>query len=176
MKRKMLALGCFSLFCVALFAGESQAWHHHHRYVTHITCRPYNAFTPICWGNLYCDGCCPSPCGVAGGGMPMTMGMPPWASGPAGWGMQCANGYCGGATASDMSPKMAPSRPMPFTPPMPMPIGPNTTMYPPGGVAQANYPMYAPQYYPYYMPTYATPYMGWPAAQPMPYYWNGYGR
>ena len=22
---------------------------------------PYNAFTPICWGNLICDGCCPSP-------------------------------------------------------------------------------------------------------------------
>jgi hypothetical protein len=27
---------------------------------TQITCRPYNAFTPICWGNLTCDGCCPS--------------------------------------------------------------------------------------------------------------------
>jgi hypothetical protein len=75
-----------------------------------------------------------------------------------------------------MRPPM-PMSPMPgFTPPAPMPVPANTTAYPYYGVAQTNYPMYAPQYYPYYMPTYATPYMGWPTAQPMPMYWTGYGR
>src|SRR5260370_23962434 len=92
MKGKILALVLFRLCCLALFTGESQAffgllspyhpsslWHRQNRYVTHITCRPYNAFTPICWGNLVCDGCNPSPCGVAGGCLPLTMGMPAWA-------------------------------------------------------------------------------------------------
>src|SRR5580658_10342963 len=74
MKRKILALSVFSLCCVGLVTTPAQAWfglfspwNGHNRYVTHITCRPYNAFTPICWGNLYCDGCCPNPCGVASG-------------------------------------------------------------------------------------------------------------
>ncbi len=185
MKRKILALGLLSMCCVALFTSDSQAfgllapyrphslWNKHNRYTTTITCRPYNAFTPICWGNLVCDGCNPSPCGVASGCLPLTMGMPPWA---------CQGGqfggmpYMGGASASDMPPMMSPA-PSPYMPPMPMPVGPNTTMNPYSGVAQANYPMYAPQYQPnYYMPTYYQPYMGWQQQQPMPNYWYGYGR
>src|SRR2546423_62662 len=103
MKRKILALGLFSLCCLALFTGESRAffgllspyhpsslWHRHNRYVTHITCRPYNAFTPICWGNLVCDGACPSPCGVMGGSLPMTFGAPPFPS------LGCCNMPCMG--------------------------------------------------------------------------------
>lgn len=190
MKRKILAFGLLGLCWLALFAGESQAfgilspfnphslWHRNNRYVTHISCRPYNAFTPICWGNLVCDGCNPSPCGVASGCLPMTFGMPPFA---------CAGGhfgampYMGGAMATDM-PMMPPMHmapaPQPFNPPAPMPVGPNTTMaYPYNGVAQANYPTYAPQYYPnYYTPNYYNPYMSWQNPQPMPSYWYGYGR
>jgi hypothetical protein len=176
MKRKMLALGCLSVCWVAMFAMDCQAWHCRHKCAMHITCRPYNAFTPICWGNITCDGCCPSPCGVAGGQVPM---MGQLGCGVAGYGMPYATGF-GAASATDMRPMMPPAQSAPFVPPVPMPVGPNTTMVPPGAVAQANYPMYAPQYYvpqyyPYYVPTYATPYMGWPTAQPMPYYW-GYGR
>lgn len=26
-----------------------------------VCCKPYNAFSPICYGKLYCDGCCPAP-------------------------------------------------------------------------------------------------------------------
>ena len=191
MKRKILALGLFSLCSLAFFAGESQAffgllspyhpsslWHRHNRYVTHITCRPYNAFTPICWGNLVCDGCCPSPCGVASGQMPMTMGAPPWACGAG----PCFGSGCGpnGCMASDMPLMQGPPMhhaPMPnintqpFNAPMPMPLpmGPNTTMYPPTGVAQANY--YPMPYYPnYYTPGYYNPYTNY---QPAPYYWYG---
>jgi hypothetical protein len=219
MKRNILAIGLFSLCCVTFFAPPAQAffgifscWHPCNRYVTQITCRPYNAFTPICWGNLVCDGCCPSPCGVAGGQLPLTMGVPPWASscgsgccGPA----PCMGGSCGAPSyASDMPmmsgqamqmPMQMPMQQMPmqtspppsyqpqpnFTPPMPMPMGPNTTMqYPPmqNGVSQANYyPNYYPmtpaqQYYPNYsMPMY-NPYMAWPNTQAVPYYWYGNGR
>src|SRR5471032_856016 len=87
MKRNILAVSVFSLCCLALFSAESQAffglfspWNHHNRYTTQITCRPYNAFTPICWGNLVCDGCCPNPCGVASGQLPMNFGVPPFAN------------------------------------------------------------------------------------------------
>jgi hypothetical protein len=212
MKRKILAVGVLSLCCLGLAAGESQAFfgmfnpwnpysycNRHNRYVTQITCRPYNAFTPIAWGNLVCDGCVPNPCGVASGCLPLTMGPPPWACpgncGPSGCGMPYMGGGCGsgGCCASDMGPMMSsapmmsspPSYPMPmpqdnrgpggFQGPMPMPVGPNTTMmYPPNaGVAQANYqPAYYPMPYPnYYMPNYANPYAGW--QQPMPSYWYG---
>ena len=219
MKRKILALGLFGLCGLAFFAAEAKAffglcspWHRHNRYVTQITCRPYNAFTPICWGNLVCDGCCPNPCGVASGQMPMNMGAPPWACPCPGFdcGPPPFAGFpgCDGCLASDM-PMMAPppmhgppmrgpmygppmpgpygppmpgpmppdNRQPPFIgpPPMPLPPNPGMTMYPYTGVAQANYyPMYPqPQPYPnYYMPTY-NPYMGWPAAQPAPYYWYG---
>jgi hypothetical protein len=189
MKRKILALGLLSLCSLAMFAGESKAfldclspyhpcslWNRHNRYVTQITCRPYNAFTPICWGNLVCDGCCPPPCGVASGCCPMPMGVPPWAScGPQ---MGMGGGYAPPpdfSRASDMpyAPGMQPMpdiRSTPFTPPMPMPLpsGPNISMYPYQGVSQANYNPYTPPMPNYYMPVY-NPYQGW--QQPMPYYW-----
>jgi len=185
MKRNILALGFFSLCCLALFTGESNAffgllshhpsslWHRHNRYVTTITCRPYNAFTPIAWGNLVCDGCNPNPCGVASGCLPMSMGIPPWAY-QYGMGHGVGPGCCVGDAcgAGDMPAiRTQPS----FTPPMPMPAAPGTTMYPPmpQGVSQANYypqPMYAPQYYPGYYPAY-NPYM-----QQVPSYWYGQGR
>src|SRR4051794_14589629 len=41
----------------------------------HICCRQYNAFTPVCWGNVHCDGCCPNfGCGM-GSCMPGMCGM-----------------------------------------------------------------------------------------------------
>jgi hypothetical protein len=206
MKRKILALGLFSLCAVAFFTGESQAWfgplnpyspwsfwNCHNRYVTQITCRPYNAFTPICWGNLVCDGCCPNPCAVAGGCMPVNMGLPPFAApgccGPMGGGPSFAG--CGpqGCMGNDMMPLMQPAPmampgpgPMPeirnqplFNAPMPQPLppgpaNPNMTMYPPTGVTQANYPMYPPYNPNYCLPQYYNPYMPQQAA---PYYWYG---
>jgi hypothetical protein len=184
MKRKIIALGLLSLCSLALFAGESSAfyglfpyrpWHPHNRYVTQITCRPYNAFTPICWGNLICDGCNPNPCGVASGCLPMTMGVPPWASSP-GCAPSCGAPMGNFSSASDM-PYMQPAQPMPdirsapFSAPTPMPVGPNISMYPPNGVSQANYNPYAQPYANYYTPSYYNPYQ---AYQPMPYYWyNG---
>jgi hypothetical protein len=208
MKRKILALGLFSLCCLALFAGESRAfygllspynpnslWHRHNRYVTQITCRPYNAFTPICWGNIVCDGCCPNPCGVAGGCLPMNMGVPPFASmggccmpnmggccapGMGGGCMPGMGGACGPdySHASDMpmmQPQMMQQQPMqpmpdirsqPFSPPMPMPM-------PSGPNISMAYPQngvsqanYYPSYYPMYAPQYPNYYL--------PTYYNPY--
>jgi len=189
MKRNILAV--FSLCCLGLFTAESQAflglWNHHHKYTTQITCRPYNAFTPICWGNLVCDGCCPSPCGVANGCLPMGFGVPPFACMGGGFNPYMAGGCApmqpAYSYASDrpMNAPMTTPPPMPdprapFNPPMPMPQGPNpnVSMYSPYGVAQANYYVpYGVQYYPnYYMPGYYMPNY----YQPMPYYWYGYGR
>ena len=77
MKFTRWAVGIWSAAALLMVAGNADAWlccHHgcggccrHHCFETHICCRPYNAFTPICWGNLYCDGCCPNPQGVASG-------------------------------------------------------------------------------------------------------------
>ncbi len=166
MKRKILALSLFSLCCAGLFVAPARAgifspWCCHNRYTTQITCRPYNAFTPICWGNLVCDGCCPSPCGVASGCLPMNMGIPPWAcnyggqGGPS-MGAPCGGGACGadGCCASDMMPMQMPPqmqmmpqmqmpmqmmpqmqmpdiRTQPFMPPMPMQMPPQMQQ-PPG--------------------------------------------
>jgi hypothetical protein len=181
MKSKILALGFLSLCSMAMFAGESQAWlfqcFHHHKYTTQITCRPYNAFTPICWGNLVCDGCCPSFGGGGGCQMPMMMGAP-FACGYGGYGACGANG-CGGAPAATPPvTNFTPPMPMPagttFYPPsmqMPMPTAPNA-YYPSPDVSQANY--YPQGYYPqaYYpaMPTYYSPYAGY---YPAPNYWYG---
>src|SRR5207249_4702540 len=97
MKRNLLIAGLIGLCCLTMFAGETLSygllppyhpyslWNKHNRYVTQITVRPYNAFTPIAWGNLVCDGCVPNPCGVSMGQLPMAFGVPPFA----------ANGMCG---------------------------------------------------------------------------------
>jgi hypothetical protein len=185
MKRNILALG-LSACCLAYFAGDLQAWlfHHwkHNRYTTQITCRPYNAFTPICWGNLTCDGCCPSPCGVASGHMPLMMGAPPWACGAGpcfggGYGHDPFMGFGGHMPMLAHPPMHGPMPPINnapnFTPPTPTPLpqNPNNTMIPPIGVSQANfYPM--PYYVPMAMPMQYNPYMGMPYA-PAPGYWYG---
>ena len=203
MKRNLLVLGLLALSCLALSVGETQAffgllnpcnpyslWNHHNRYVTQITCRPYNAFTPICWGNLVCDGCCPSPCGVASGCLPLNMGAPPWCGNYGMGGMPCMmpgygpgmGGACGpdGCCASDMSmPPMQMAPPMQMMPPqhaMPMPdvrTAPFSAPMP--GTSPYNTPMPGTSPFNAPMPSPAGPgAVGhWPAgsAQAMP--WNG---
>lgn len=222
MKRKILAFGVLSVCGLALITGEVVAfggglfspyshWHHRNRYTTNITVRPYNAFTPICWGNMVCDGVCPAPCGAAAGCLPMNFGVPPFASiGGCGappmtmMGCMTPNLYYGGfapsmGIASDMpAPQLMPgpgtyypagpgvpmnmpdirNQPGPYVPPMPIPVGPNTTMQQiPSPITQANFqPGGYPMYYPsYYHPAYA-PQMAWPQYQQAPSYWYNSGR
>jgi hypothetical protein len=182
-KRNLLVAGVLALVCLATGVGDVAAygllspfsrhslWHPHNRYVTQITVRPYNAFTPIAWGNLVCDGCVPNPCGVSAGVLPMSFGVPPFAAN----GMMPAP-MCGGdaCCAGDMhhGPIMnalpyglppGPHVPMPYGPmphgPMPygpMPHGPAPQMPPivahPAPHAYAFTPMPQPHAAPYAMP------------------------
>src|SRR5258708_565473 len=66
MKTKTLTLALLGM--VGWFLGTNDAgafWRC--RDYSVIKCRPYNAFTPLCWGNMTCDGCCPF-AGCGGGG------------------------------------------------------------------------------------------------------------
>jgi hypothetical protein len=180
MKRNSLTLGLLALLTLALQVTDADAFFCCRpllgrrccgRYCTQITCRPYNAFTPICWGNLVCDGCCPSPCGVANGNLPWGYmgGYGAYAGGmgccapsctgqfygvPYGGGMSCPGGGC----LPDTTITPAPATPAPapnFTPPPPTP----TSYYPygmyPYGVMQTAYNPYLYRgYYPAYYGNY----------------------
>ncbi|MFO0964469.1 MAG: hypothetical protein U0793_02615 [Gemmataceae bacterium] len=174
MKKKLLALGALSVAVIALCVSDASAfWFHRclgcrgccNRYQSVIVCRPYNAFTPICYGNITCDGCCPSPC-CAPAALPS---LQPW----------CGAGYspCGDPCGAPvMGP--APVFPMPTAPP---PVAaPAVTMANQPGVYTASYqpypyyPTYYQGYYPYpmgygYMPVNPVP-MGYMPAYPMPNY------
>src|SRR3954447_10347458 len=110
MKRFLLAT-VVSVAALALPSGQASAGHHHHCYDKCCTfcCKPYNAFSPICCGTLFCDGCCPQfgcqmhqppggPGPYAGGGCPD--GVCPAGMGPDGI---CADGSCGGAGGAPWS-------------------------------------------------------------------------
>src|SRR5437588_6142927 len=82
MKIKMFVLGVLSIFGWALSSSGASAFfllpHCFHRNYSVIICRPYNAFTPMCYGNVVCDGCCPSPyCGGGGCQPPIQHCLPP---------------------------------------------------------------------------------------------------
>jgi hypothetical protein len=66
MKSKIYVWSLLSVVGMAVAATPASAFwwlfHKHHgihRHSTVIVCRPYNAFTPVCSGNIVCDGCCP---------------------------------------------------------------------------------------------------------------------
>jgi hypothetical protein len=144
--------------------------------------RPYNAFTPVCSGNITCMGCMPFCCPTPGyNGMMVQPGY--------GADSSCQGGACeggetvinnGGTTVNECQkaqglpplPQMPQlSQPNPFTNPLqPLPANaPNPASRAPtaSGAIQANYYQgYAPAYNPYLYYTYS------PMGQ-MPYYWNG---
>ena len=169
MKFTRWAVGLWSLTALLMLAGNADAWlfnhcggchgchsHCHHCYETHICCRAYNAFTPICWGNLYCDGCCPN-MGGGGGGCCASMGWSGCAPGSlcaAPWGVAPQNLACtpyplypGYGDPNQVNPGMLPSVPTS----MPLPPGavptPPVNNVPPvlNHTAQVPYP--GPYYY-----------------------------
>jgi hypothetical protein len=108
--------GCGAMFCV----------------------RQYNAFSPVCCGTVYCDGCCPfgppgGGCGPAGCGLPFS-GMP--ACGPGGCPGPCADGVCQGAPVGGGAPcgdgaclgSLPPSDLAPGAPASGAPVGAPTTV------------------------------------------------
>jgi hypothetical protein len=151
MKSKLLVLSFLSLAGLAAGATPAQAWLFHHghgihRHSTVIICRPYNAFTPVCYGNLVCDGCCP-------------IGLPSHGHGDACVGGACGpmfdgpvlGGYdVGGIPPSAMHPSMYVGAPMPVPGQQPINLPPGAQFIPPGAQAfppppaPANTQTYAP--------------------------------
>jgi hypothetical protein len=135
--------------------------------------RPYNAFSPVCCGTVYCDGCTPFGCG-APGCLPYS-GFP--GCGPGGC---CDGGIVSQPMptgASQMYPTGAvpamPVAPVPQALPNPLPKGPPAAS---AGFGQPGiYPVsYSPGYYPAYGYGYGyVPQMPAYGAGNVPAYWNG---
>ncbi len=183
MNRNLWVLGLLSIVGVSLSVSDASAFllrHRlfHHRHMTHITCRPYNAFTPICWGNLVCDGCTPSPCAVAGGQIPMgcgPMGCSPWNN--MGSVQQFMPSECG-TTLPDTTGMVYPGQTMPMYTPAQQQYA--SYYYPtPYPVQNVGYQGYYPGYnYPvgYNYPANYNYGYNQNAWQPNPYYWYNTGR
>src|SRR6185437_13302700 len=61
--KKRILVGLLSVAALLVNSTVSYAWLFNHccgcKYSMYICCRPYNAFTPVCSGNISCNGCCP---------------------------------------------------------------------------------------------------------------------
>ena len=114
--KKLLPAAILALIVSGVMTSESFAWGCCFGLIPHHGCcgccgcgaqfcvRQYNAFSPVCCGTVYCDGCCPfGPPGCGNGGYgcgmgPMGCGLPfsgtlGGCCGPAG----CADGACLGS-------------------------------------------------------------------------------
>jgi hypothetical protein len=179
MKKRLLA-GALGLAALVLAPQDAEALgllRRHccdHRCSLHLCIRQYNAFSPVCFGNINCMGCNPfamgnggMPCGPMGGG-PMPSVFSGHGPGPC-----CSSSGC-------CDPGALPA-PGPGHPPthMPLPGGPGGEQIgPPAGAgtppnplppgANLSYYRYVPQQAPVYQASYQN-YPGWP-------YQAGYGN
>ena len=195
--KKIIALGLLALIAVGYDAGRASAWWPwfggccSNKCTTTISLKQYNAFTPICCGSLYCDGCCPlnlAGCGqgICGPGILGMGGMCGQGCGPQQCAPMCADaGY--GATCVDggdyglghlPAPVTAPASPA-MAAPVQAPAAPtgSTQLYQqPRQYAPIQTAAYRPAYYypQQYQARAAAPY---PYSVPYtyaPYYWyNG---
>jgi hypothetical protein len=67
--KKLLLLGALSIAAITTTALDANAWflaccrnHCCNKCTTTLNCRPYNAFTPCCFGNITADCCMPINC------------------------------------------------------------------------------------------------------------------
>lgn len=167
MKNKLLRFGFLGIVGLAISAGVCDAGFFKHlccnKCCTTICCRPYNAFTPFCYGGMVCDGCCPTPmcafngCGPVSGNCGMGCGM-----GQPGMGYPGVQPMPAGNPVGNpgYAPMPAPTQNTTYMQQQYYPVQP-AGYYQPGYYQQPVYPMQ------YYYPVY-------PQA-PSPYYW-GYGR
>jgi hypothetical protein len=195
--KKMIIVGLLSATALTLAAGEVLAffrWKKCNKFSTHITIRQYNAFSPVCYGTIVADGCCPL---LTSGGCFAGAGF----AGPVHGGGWDAGFHDGGWVSGDVqihdghqgnpAPSGGGGGPN-FTPPQPKPVNPSSQAWP--GMAPYGYPPVAPAgYQPYYtgyqpgaMPGYYPGYPqmpAWPQQQMppwmmqqgygMPNYWQG---
>jgi len=181
MKMKAFALGGLCLVGWALSTCQASAFHVmpkcFHKNYSVIVCRPYNAFTPICYGNMVCDGCCPSPycCGPSCQ-LPIQR-----CFGPTCGGLGYDQGGFSQYAVSQPVMMPAPSAQAPYNPgftappPTPNAVFNQTSMrYPPQGMSPVQPAGYYPPQYPAYPMNYY-PINNYPMVPPMqvPSYWYG---
>jgi hypothetical protein len=176
--KKLVVVACLSLATVGMASGQAFALGCGCRkcgccYKFSICCRPYNAFSPICCGNLCCDGCCgcccQPPCGCS-----LHLGC----NGHAGPDCSCLghlpahddHGH-GPAVTSPAAPAASPPvGPMPTPLPKGAPAGPTTLQLPaPAYFGPVQNATYQPAYYGGYgmpMGPYAAYGYGHPQMQP----------
>jgi hypothetical protein len=164
--KKLLAVGFLSLAMLgvanapAFAIGHLLHFHCCDRCCSYICCRQYNAFTPVCFGNITCVGCCPfGNCGLQAPSF-QSAGYPGGDCCDA-----CADGYCPGGSCGEgcVSSVLPPATNKKgtangnapnFTPPMPTPVDGNPM---PTSMLRQNYwgnrvmpAGYQPMYYPGY--------------------------
>lgn len=200
--KKLLVLGLLSLTALSVMPQTSHAWFRCWRcskYSTYICIRPYNAFSPVSYGNITSTGCCPMMLGGSPmGGCPVPAMPSCFNPCPPSCTMGFGDGGCLPSPSAFAQQPMMPgpmSQPLPqapqqgpqFTPPQPMPLNPAAyqTGYNPYlynyGVMQAaayqgnyygNYPGYG--YQPNYYQNYGYGYGNSPANNvQVPSYWYG---
>jgi hypothetical protein len=147
--------------------------------------RQYNAFSPVCCGTVFCDGCCPfgNGCGYGGYGMgPCGPGM----CGPGGCGVPfsgvpacgpggCADGACLGSLPPSEPAPGAPLAPgttgtaatNPVVPPSPLPAGPTSQTVNDRGIQNTSYRPIT-----YSTPSTAAPVRMQPQTMAAPSYWG----
>jgi hypothetical protein len=134
--KNLLAASVLSVAALAACAGRAPAWFnlgcHHCCSQFCICCRPYNAFSPVCFGNINCVGCCPTVNWGGGGG-------------PGCDGAYMANPAAGEKTIQPGRTAVPFQAPMPGSPPVARPMG-YGVMIPAWPVNQPT--GYAPAYYP----------------------------
>ncbi|HYV39182.1 MAG TPA: hypothetical protein VE988_26075 [Gemmataceae bacterium] len=144
--KKLLLLGALSIAAVATTAFDANAWflaccrnNCCNKCTTTLSCRPYNAFSPCCFGNICCDGCMPI---NMGGGCCQQQRAPSCFNGSYGPGCCTNNGCCDygclpapGTFASAPMGQMAPGAlaTVPGNPtPLQIPVNPTQPMVPTG--------------------------------------------
>jgi hypothetical protein len=167
--KKLLTLGLLSLAALAFTTGSASAWPFFgkcNQCCTTICLRQYNAFSPICCGDVNM-GCCPinlnGCCRFGMGGGNQCYGGAGYGGGAcyAGSGDACCLGEL--PAPGMMSTPAAAGAPN-FQAPLPNPNqGPQPLSY--GGMPMCN------PYFPYVQPAAYAPMM-----QQTPYYWNAGGR
>jgi hypothetical protein len=104
--KKLLFVALLSLAGVGLTSGQASAWlfcHHCCSGSATLCIKPYNAFSPSCFGTIACDGCFPvnfgnhGPCGPYG---------PCGAGGCGAGGPACGGGWCGPSCGPACGPAM----------------------------------------------------------------------
>jgi hypothetical protein len=140
--KRLLVLSLLTIGAVGLTAAGADAWFKGccrprccHRCCTTLCIKPYNAFSPVAYGNIVADGC--MPVNIYGGQLPC---------GPSvfngGYGGGCAGGSCFSSGCCEGAclpapgavagvPQIMPGQPMPegaagpqFNPPMPQSVTP----------------------------------------------------